>query len=126
MQTSCFHESTDNSIVESLSGIISSEFCWNKFWKTNGLFYSNQIETRIQILTDEKCQVTFGFKYIFLLLPLSNVQSLREHLRVYKAVLKFSHSFFYLSILVMNFMYKLLKLCERNLNRLKNKIRFIN
>ena len=32
--------------------------------KTNEIFHSNQIETGIEIFSDKKFQITFGFEYI--------------------------------------------------------------
>ena len=59
-----FNESIrDNSIMELLAWIFFSEFGWDKSWKTNGIFYFNQIELGIGISSDTKCRVTFDFEY---------------------------------------------------------------
>ena len=44
---------TVNNIVESPTWIISHEFCWDKSWKANEIFYFNQIDTWIEIFDDK-------------------------------------------------------------------------
>ena len=61
-----FNESTDNSIMESLLWMIFYELCWNKSWKTNTIYYLNQIIPEMEIFRD-KLSRYFWFWVYFLL-----------------------------------------------------------
>ena len=59
-----FNEITDSSMMDSLARIVVFAFCWDNSQKANKIFYFNQIAPGIEIFSDKKCKVTFGFEYI--------------------------------------------------------------
>ena len=50
--------------MESPAWIIFHEFCLGKSWKPIKIFHFYQVETVIEIFSNENCQVTFSFEYI--------------------------------------------------------------
>ena len=54
-------------MMEWLAWVIGFAFCWDKSRKIYKMFCCSQIAPGIEIFSDKKCKVTFGFEYMFVL-----------------------------------------------------------